>query len=76
MRHVLGRDRGELNPRPPGGTCPDDERWCRAPTLCADDLHVEMSQPAGDRQSEDHHALHRHSVPVQVVVQRAVLVVL
>lgn len=35
-----------------------------------------MSQPAGDRQSEDHHALHRHSVPVQVVVQRAVLVVL
>lgn len=57
-------------------TCPDDERRCRAPTLCADDLHVEMSQPAGHGQSEDHHALHRHGVPVQVVVQRAVLVVL
>lgn len=46
------------------------------PTLGADDLHVQVRQAAGHRLGEDQHPLHRHRVPVQVVVQRAALVVL
>lgn len=46
------------------------------PTLRADDFHVEVSQTAGDGQSQDDHGLNGERVPVQVVVERAVLVVL
>lgn len=37
---------------------------------------MEVCQPTGYRQSQNRHALHRNRVPVQVIVQRAVLVVL
>lgn len=62
-----------------------DKRRCPPPvedvsagarTLRADDFHVEMSQSAGDGQSQDDHGLYGERVPVQVVVERAVLVVL
>lgn len=49
---------------------------CQSLTLSANDLHVEVCQAAGDGQGQDDHAVHRHCVPVQVVKQRAVLVVL
>lgn len=45
-------------------------------TLCTNDFHVEVCQPTSYRQSQNHHALHGDRVSVQVIVQRAVLVVL
>lgn len=42
----------------------------------ANDLHVEVGQAAGHRQRQPDHALHRHRASVQVVEQRALLVVL
>lgn len=47
-----------------------------APALRADDLHVQVGQPAGHRQRQPHHARHRHRPPVQVVKQGPLLVVL
>lgn len=44
-------------------------------TLSANDLHVEVGQATSDGQGQRDHAIHRHRVPVQVVKQRAVLVV-
>lgn len=44
-------------------------------TLRAHDLHVEVGQAAGGGQAQLDHALHRDGVAVQVVEERAVLVV-
>lgn len=44
-------------------------------TLCAQDLHVQVCQAAGSRQCQFDHALDGDGVAVQVVKQRAVLVV-
>lgn len=41
----------------------------------AHDLHVEVGQAAGGGQAQLDHALHRDGVAVQVVEERAVLVV-
>lgn len=44
-------------------------------TLRSHDLHVQVRQAAGRGQRQLDHALHRHRVAVQIVEQRAVLVI-
>ena len=44
-------------------------------TLRAEDLHVQMSEPAGDGEGELGHPGEGYGAPVEVVEQRAVLVV-
>lgn len=47
-----------------------------AHTLSTHDLHVQVGQPAGSRQSKLDHPLYGHRVAVQVVKERSVLVVI
>lgn len=49
-------------------------RSCNA-TLCSEDLHVQMSQAAGGRQSQFDHSFSVDRVAIKVVKQRTVLVV-
>lgn len=48
---------------------------CQMSTLCSDNLHVQVSQAAGSGQRQFDHALHGHCIAIQVVEERAVLVV-
>ena len=44
--------------------------------LRADDLHVKMRQPGGDRQGHPDHTVRVHGRSVQIIEQRALLVVI